>query len=310
MLAQLRAIAQEYGATNKLKESAALYVRRLRSLNELNAGQDDEIEALNDVSDSLKKAENYNELAKLMPEVIAKYKSVFGDQNEKTIDRIVFASDVFSHTHDFDHATELMQSALTAGSALWGEFGEKTVELLNALADLWNKQARYAEAEQIYRKILANQESNSDIGAGKTYTKLGDILSLQKRYEEAESFLKKALDSAETSSSSAEGQEVLPALMVLASLYMTTGRYKDAEPCYKRILEIKYKLYGENSQEIISSLCHLGELYNLQNNFAESEVFLETALETAQHLYSHDDLRLANVMFQYARVLTQVGRDD
>ena len=55
VLTQLRAIAQEYGATNKLKESAALYVRRLRSLNEINAGQDEEIEALNDVSDSLKK---------------------------------------------------------------------------------------------------------------------------------------------------------------------------------------------------------------------------------------------------------------
>ncbi len=310
VLTQLRAIAQEYGATNKLKESAALYVRRLRSLNEINAGQDEEIEALNDVTDSLKKADNYNELAKLMPEVIAKYASVFGEQNEKTIERIVFASDVYSQVHDFDHATELMQNALTAASSLWGEYGDKTVELLNSLADLWNKQARYAEAEQIYRKILAFQGSNSDVGVAKTYTKLGDILSLQKRYEEAEGFLKKALEIAETSSSSGEGQEVLPALMVLASLYMTTGKYKDAEPCYKRILEVKYKVYGENSQEIISSLCHLGELYNLQNNFAESEVFLETALETAQHIYTHDDIRLANVMFQYARVLTQVGRDD
>ena len=212
-----------------------------------------------------------------MPEVIAKYTSVFGEQNEKTIERIVFASDVYSQVHDFDHATELMQNALTAASSLWGEYDDKTVDLLNSLADLWNKQARYAEAEQIYRKILAHQESNSDAGVAKTYTKLGDILSLQKRYEEAEAFLKKALEVAETSSSSGEGQEVLPALMVLASLYMTTGKYKDAEPCYKRILEIKYKVYGENSEEIISSLCHLGELYNLQNNFAESEVFLENS---------------------------------
>jgi tetratricopeptide (TPR) repeat protein len=308
-LAQLRAIAKEYHKANNFKEAGALDLRKLRALSDIAAEPGDELQALDDLCESYLKGAEFVELAKLMPEVMNKYQDAYGEEGEEFIERKIFAVDVFSKVHEYDRATELLQTALAAATKRWGEFGEKTVALLNTLADLYNKQARYADAERLYRQVMEHQESTSDQNVGKTYTKLGEILSLQKDYEQSESFLKKALEMAEAASD-AESQEVLPALMYLASLYMTTGRYKDAEPCYKRILEIKYKIYGEHSGEIIASLIHLGELYNLQNNFAESEVLLETALETAQRIYSHDDERLAAVMFQYARVLTQVGKDD
>jgi tetratricopeptide (TPR) repeat protein len=309
VLAELHSIGKLYLTQTNHDAAAQIEKRRRQGLIEIGASKDEQIEALNDLIEIYLKAEKWESLAKLMQDMITTYKDVYGDHSAETIERVAFAADVLSKVKQYELATTMVETGLIAAAKLWGDYGDKTIGMLNMLADLYMKQARYTDAEVLYRRVLEHQEKSTDARISKTYTHLADTLSLQKDYEAAELYFKKAIDAQESNSGS-DHPDILVPLSHLAALYMTAGRYKDAEPCYKRVLEIKYKAHGEHSDEIISSLIELGELYNIQNNFAESEVFLETALETAQRIYSHDDERLADVMILYAKVLSQVGKDD
>lgn len=309
VLSELHIIAREHMNKQDFGAAASIEQRRAEALKTITSSGEKEIELMNDLAEVYVRAENWDALSNMMPEMLSKYRTVYGEESNQIVERLSFAADVESKARNYPESTKLLSKAKAISQKLNGEEADKTVALSAALADVYLKQARYAEATELLREVVAHQENSRDPRIAKTYLTLGDALALQKENEAAEESFKKSLLLIEETSGTT-GSDVLQPLVHLANLYMTLSRYKDAEPCYKRILEVKYKTLGQDNEEIVSSLVHLGELYNIQANYAEAEVFMESALECAQNVYDMDDLRLADVMVRYSRVLAQLGKDD
>ncbi len=64
----------------------------------------------------------------------------------------------------------------------------------------------------------------------------------------------------------------------LALLYVTTGRYAEAEPLYTRALAIDEKLYGKGHQDVARDLNGLALLYETTGRYAEAEPLYKRAL--------------------------------
>jgi CHAT domain-containing protein len=62
-------------------------------------------------------------------------------------------------------------------------------------------------------------------------------------------------------------------------MYLKEGRYADAEPFYKRSLEIEEKVLGPDHPNVSSSLNNLAELYSRQNLFDKALPLVRTAAQ-------------------------------
>ena len=61
--------------------------------------------------------------------------------------------------------------------------------------------------------------------------------------------------------------------------YYENRRYGEAEPLYKRSLEINEKVYGPDHPYVALSLNNLGLLYNMQERYAEAGQLIKRSLE-------------------------------
>jgi hypothetical protein len=312
VLQTLGMVASSFAEKGDFSQAESIYKRRLQYLQETKAGKKRILEGLKELSALYLKSNRIDELADLQEHVLSITKDLYGDSSGELIEAINSAADIFAKAKQFDKSKALLKEGVLVASRVWGESGTRTINLLSSLAELYIRQQRYADAEILFRKMLEQHQKrspNPSLALGEIYTKLGDSLSLQKNYQAAEGNYQLAIENIEAAAGQDHHDTLLP-LGHLANLYMMTGKYKEAERCYKRVLEIRYKTSGEDSDETVNSLLRLADLYDLQSEFAESEVFLESAMETAVKIYPEQDVRLAEVMQQYAKLLKRLGRTE
>lgn len=84
--------------------------------------------------------------------------------------------------------------------------------------------------------------------------------------------------------------ETVAPIQLLADVYMGMERYDLCEECYRQILEMQYKIYTEEHEDMMDTLLSLAHICRLQKDDGEAEIFLETALEICSHIYdqNHD----------------------
>ncbi len=109
---------------------------------------------------------------------------------------------------------------------------------MSDLADCYRAEAKYADAEAIYRQVLAidfGSDSEAQVKKATIQSQLGDILSLQGKYDEAERFYKTALPVFEKA-----GNEklVLDLLEDYDALLRMTDRRAEADAMEDRIKNI------------------------------------------------------------------------
>ena len=68
----------------------------------------------------------------------------------------------------------------------------------------------------------------------------------------------------------------------LADLYEAMGRYAEAEPLYKRSLEISEKRLGRDHPDVATSLNNLAALYRTMGRYAEAEPLYQRSLEICE----------------------------
>jgi tetratricopeptide (TPR) repeat protein len=73
--------------------------------------------------------------------------------------------------------------------------------------------------------------------------------------------------------------ETVVPINILADVYKAMGRYDLAEECYRQILEIQYKVYPSEHEEMVDVLLNLAQVCKLQKDVGEAEIFLESAVE-------------------------------
>ena len=72
---------------------------------------------------------------------------------------------------------------------------------------------------------------------------------------------------------------VVGSLSNLAELYRTQGKYEQAEPLFKRALDISEKISGPMQQQFIAgSLSNLADIYRAQGKYAQAESLFKRAI--------------------------------
>jgi tetratricopeptide (TPR) repeat protein len=79
--------------------------------------------------------------------------------------------------------------------------------------------------------------------------------------------------------------ETVVPINVLADVYKAMARYDLAEECYRQILEIQYKVYPSEHEEMVDVLLNLAQVCKLQKDVGEAEIFLESAVEMCQTVF-------------------------
>jgi tetratricopeptide (TPR) repeat protein len=111
---------------------------------------------------------------------------------------------------------------------------------LELLADFYESQGKYAEAEQICRRIVEVKESiygYDSVEIAPDLHNLGLLCYAQDNYEQAEQYLTRCL-TMEESALGLDAIELASTLDVLAQLFYEQGKYAQAVDACKRAIDI------------------------------------------------------------------------
>src|SRR5437764_640743 len=109
---------------------------------------------------------------------------------------------------------------------------------------------------------------NSELSRASALNHEAVQLYLQARYAEAEPLYKRSLAIREKALGP-DGQNVAISIDNLAKLYRDQGRHADAEPLYKRSLALREKALGKDHPDVAQSLYNLAGLYEAQAQYGE-----------------------------------------
>ncbi|WP_242527160.1 tetratricopeptide repeat-containing protein [Ktedonosporobacter rubrisoli] len=186
-------------------------------------------------------------------------------------------------------AEPLYKRALAIKERVWGVQHPEVADFLDFLAYFYDRQQRYAEAAECYRRALEIWEKlreedriagilteHTDLKLAGTLVGLADLyFHYLNRDEEAEPLYKRALELQEKR----PGEDLqLAALLVdFANLYFEQKRYEEAEALYKRALAIRERELGEDP-ETADVLYKLARLCYFQQRYEEVERFIKRSL--------------------------------
>lgn len=145
------------------------------------------------------------------------------------------------------------------------------VEAARYLGQTLYEQARYEDAAQTFRKVLALRPDDSDLMRW-----LGDCLVELAAWAEAEPWLRRALALSEASRGPEHADVSLP-LNSLGALLQWTNRHAEAEPLLRRALAIGEVSFGPGHSGLAISLTNLALLLRTTDRLAEAEPLLRRA---------------------------------
>ncbi len=166
------------------------------------------------------------------------------------------------------------------------------------------REAKYKEAESVYRSLLEAHPNNSSILNG-----LFIALHTQAQYQEAEPFMRRALKIDEDSYGP-NHPDVAITLNNLAQLLQNTNRFDEAEPLMRRALKIDGDSFGLDHPNVARDLNNLASLLQDTNRLDEAESLMRRALEIFEVSYGSDHPNVAINLNNLAQLLQATNRLD
>ena len=152
---------------------------------------------------------------------------------------------------------------------------------LNNLAGLLQATNRLAEAEPLYRRALARSTRRASGRTIPTWRPPSTISRSCSKPPTASPRPSRSFAARSRSGRRATGRiipDVASALNNLAGLLQDTNRLAEAEPLYRRALEIDEASYGPDHPEVATDLNNLAGLLQATNRLAEAEPLYRRAL--------------------------------
>jgi tetratricopeptide (TPR) repeat protein/CHAT domain-containing protein len=181
---------------------------------------------------------------------------------------------------------------------------------LGNLADVYWRQGKYAEAEGLYKRVLAIREKA--LGAdhpdvAQTLNNLALVYKDQGKYADADGLYKRALAIYEKARSASQ-PAVAGTLDNLANVYSDQGKYAEAEGLYKRALAIREKALGADHPLVAITLNNLASVYESQGKYADAEGLDKRALAIKEKALGKDHLSVVYTLVGLANVYLYQGK--
>ncbi len=173
-----------------------------------------------------------------------------------------------------------------------------TLSTMQALAKVYLQQGRYADAENMYEKMLDTSRSKlgqRDANTIRFISYLAMVYTYegrfdQRRYNEAEKLYKTAIEDA----NKAFGPDSINAfypLYGLGMLYLEQGKYKDAEQKLLKAYEISANKLSEDDPETLNVMNGLAKVYKAEKQYENAEKLFNDTVESRSRLlgWNHPD---------------------
>jgi CHAT domain-containing protein/Tfp pilus assembly protein PilF len=199
---------------------------------------------------------------------------------------------------------------------------------LTNLAEIYRKQGKYEQAEPLYLRSLAIDEKAKNYAyVAIDLNNLALLYQTQGKYDQAESLYRRSLaivekllkEKGKDGSDFDRDLDVAIKLNNLAALYDEQGKYKQAEPLYRRSLAIREKTLakkGKNadvsiSLDVANSLNNLAVLYNEQGKYQQAERLFQRSLTIREKSpFAGDRPDVANSLSNLAWLYKNQGKYD
>ena len=172
-----------------------------------------------------------------------------------------------------------------------------------------HEQARYAEAEPLFRRTLAiieNYISSDNPVLATSLNNLAGVLLETDRQTEAEPLLRRAL--AINEKHFGEDMNVAVSLNNLGRLLQTRDRLDEAEPLFRRCLVISEKCQENDNPNVARTLNNLGNLLRATNRLSEAEILIRQALDINERIFGNNHPRVAEDLSSLAVVLKDTNQ--
>ncbi|MBI2337006.1 MAG: tetratricopeptide repeat protein [Deltaproteobacteria bacterium] len=215
----------------------------------------------------------------------------------------------FTDRKQYDDAMRAWKLALQFAEGNFSS-GHEAITVSNEnLADIYRINGNLNKAEELLIRALGNEEkrlgaNHPDVGIA--LNNLGAVYVEQKKYSEAEEALKRSIQLLERAQAP---QLLITAFYSLADCYQAQGRYTEAEPFFKRVLESDKEEYEKDKAEenLISltiDLLALAKNYVLQREYNQAKELYQKALKIAPN-----DSDVAEAIKKLADVYKKQGFD-
>ncbi|HEY0757269.1 MAG TPA: FxSxx-COOH system tetratricopeptide repeat protein, partial [Ktedonobacteraceae bacterium] len=176
-----------------------------------------------------------------------------------------------------------------------GSFSPRSSSLLVKVANHLRDQARFEDAEPLYKSALALYEQDfgpCHIQMGEKLSELAQLYGLWGKYPEAERlFLRSLVIFAQPSGQS--HLNIAHNLNELALVYGRQGKYEEAEPLFLRSLILCEQELGSPQPLISVVLNNLAVLYQHQGKYEKAEPLLLRVLDIREQILGPDHHRTA-----------------
>ena len=204
---------------------------------------------------------------------------------------------------------QLMRLGIEVQERLWGVDTLAVATLVNNLALLLRAANRLVEAEELFRRAVAIQETigNNHPDLATALNNLADLLRDTNRLHEAESLVRKAL-AIDEAFLGPNDPAVAAILNNLGNFLLLTGRFTEAEPLVQRALSIHESCYGTNHPEVATDLNNLATLRFHLKRFAEAEPLFLRALAIKELTFDPEHPSIAGLLISLTFLLCKTNR--
>lgn len=210
----------------------------------------------------------------------------------------------------YSEADQHLPVALDIRTRLLGPEHPATLDAMCFVAILRQDQARFVEAETLYRRALEAQQrvlGADDSRTLGTMTNLAILYRNQDRFDEAEPLCLQALET-NRHSLGEEHPFTLIAMTNLAILYERQGQLEKAETLYLEALDLQTRALGEDNSQTLGTLTNLATLYRKQGRYAEAEPLTIRSLESNRHVLGNDHPFTLRAMSGLASLYNELQR--
>ena len=168
---------------------------------------------------------------------------------------------------------------------------------------------RYYEAEELLL-LAADRAADfpaNDLRRAMTLNDLAEICVAEERHAEAEVLYRQATEVIEAALGP-DHVDLAAHLGMVAAFYANQGIDTEAEPRYERAVAILEPALGWAHPDVAANLAALASIYYRQGLHAEAEPLYERALAVLELALEPDNVRLAEILEEYAGLLRATNR--
>jgi CHAT domain-containing protein/tetratricopeptide (TPR) repeat protein len=222
----------------------------------------------------------YADALPLAKESVALWEEMEGSDSKPVANMLLWQGQIEGQLARYDDAEKSYGRALKINTALFGLDHHELIGCLAGQASITQDRGKFAEAEALYRRIIALYEKSPNpdpANHARAVDNLGVALLSMGKIDEAEAVHRRAIPLMERAIGATHPDYAI-GLQNLAEVYMRQAKYAEAITLFKQALAIKLQTYSTEHLDLTTTLTSLAiALGNLQR-FEEAEQIEQSAL--------------------------------